>query len=397
MEDSSLNAALRHFETTEANLAKLEKTWKDLRAIIPNGIAFVEDDPNYESNSRSFYNIWDSLPKIDGWKPVIKLLELNDIAQARLDAAEINDIEYKAGIEWHINEPAKIIREYRNRYNQKRRELIRDTILSLTISIDGYLREITSNFDVNNESKLDNIRPIFDNIKNCYDQMDALLGSSVKRPSRWSDMGRHLYFGMLNDLHDILNMDWPSIKAGLQDTLYGEKEPIPIGVIDIGNLTVQNPKGSVATKLKWNALSEEEFERLIYLLISNEQGYENPEWLMKTNAPDRGRDISVYRVYSDPLSGTIRERVILQCKHWLTKSIGPIEIATLRDQMKLWEPPRIDVHIIATSGRFTADAVAFIEKHNLADSALKIEMWPESHLERLLASRPAIIGEFSLR
>jgi hypothetical protein len=55
------------------------------------------------------------------------------------------------------------------------------------------------------------------------------------------------------------------------------------------------------------------------------------------------------------------------------------------------------VQIIATSGRFTSDAVAIIEKHNLSDSALRIEMWPESHLERLLASRPAIIAEFSLR
>ena len=41
--------------------------------------------------------------------------------------------------------------------------------------------------------------------------------------------------------------------------------------------------------------------------------------------------------------------------------------------------------------------VAVIEKQNQSDSALRIEMWPESHLERLLASRPAIIAEFSLR
>ena len=51
----------------------------------------------------------------------------------------------------------------------------------------------------------------------------------------------------------------------------------------------------------------------------------------------------------------------------------------------------------ATSGRFTADAVALIEKQNQSDSALRIEMWAESHLERLLASRPALIAEFSLR
>ena len=45
--------------------------------------------------------------------------------------------------------------------------------------------------------------------------------------------------------------------------------------------------------------------------------------------------------------------------------------------------------LFATSGRFTSDTVAIVEKQNQSDSALRIEMWPESHLERLLAGRPA--------
>ncbi|TAK96831.1 hypothetical protein EPO05_00815, partial [Patescibacteria group bacterium] len=100
----------------------------------------------------------------------------------------------------------------------------------------------------------------------------------------------------------------------------------------------QTPRGPVATKLKWESLTEEEFERLIFVLIAAEHGYENPEWLMKTNAPDRGRDLSVYRVYNDSLGGTLRQRVIIQCKHWLSKSVSPTEIGTLKEQMRLWEP-----------------------------------------------------------
>jgi hypothetical protein len=118
---------------------------------------------------------------------------------------------------------------------------------------------------------------------------------------------------------------------------------------------------------------------------------------MKTNAPDRGRDLSAYRVYADPLAGTLRQRVIIQCKHWQSKSVAPSDIATLKEQMKLWEPPRVDIHVIVTSGRFTSDAVAVVEKHNQSDSALRVEMWPDSHLELLLANRPAIIAEFGLR
>jgi hypothetical protein len=65
--------------------------------------------------------------------------------------------------------------------------------------------------------------------------------------------------------------------------------------------------------------------------------------------------------------------------------------------MKLWEPPRVDILIIATSGRFTTDAIQYVENINQSDTALHIELWAESHLEMLLASRPALIGEFGLR
>ena len=53
--------------------------------------------------------------------------------------------------------------------------------------------------------------------------------------------------------------------------------------------------------------------------------------------------------------------------------------------------------IIATSGRFTADAVALIEKHNHKGNRPQIEMWAESHLELLLARRPHLVSEFNLR
>ena len=65
--------------------------------------------------------------------------------------------------------------------------------------------------------------------------------------------------------------------------------------------------------------------------------------------------------------------------------------------MDLWEPPRVDVLVIAASGHFTKDAVQWIEKHNQEDKALRIEMWPESHLESLLVKRSDLIAEYGLR
>ncbi|MCI0557781.1 MAG: restriction endonuclease [Nitrososphaera sp.] len=397
MNDNSLNDALRHFEATEANLVKLEKLWGEIGAAISNTSESVGVNPIYEDNCRSFQAILAVLPSIDGWKPEIKLMDLIDIFQGRLEAREIGEPETIISIERSIYEPESLLREYRFRFNQKRRELIRDSLTQRIDAIDSNLSDLSK--ELKKEAELDEIvsNQVFDELIDNVDQINTLLGSSVPRPKRWSDLRRHLNFRMLGDLRDIIKLDWPNVKAALRNSLYGEKEPVPVAVEDLGAVVSKKPRGPVATKLHWGRLTEEEFERLIFTLLSSEPGYENPEWLMKTNAPDRGRDLSVYRVLNDTLGGTIRHRVIIQCKHWLNESVSPSDVAKLREQMKLWEPPRVDVHIIATSGRFTSDAVALIEKQNQSENALRIEMWPESHLERLLASRPAIIAEFSLR
>ena len=65
--------------------------------------------------------------------------------------------------------------------------------------------------------------------------------------------------------------------------------------------------------------------------------------------------------------------------------------------MSLWGVPRIEVVTIATTGRFTTDAVQWIETHNASGGSPLLEMWPEIHLELLLASRPALVAEFRLR
>lgn len=395
MTESPLNTALRIFEAAEANLVKLEKLWVEMESVIPNGVAFL-DDSGYENNCRDFENVLASLPKIDGWKPEIYLMDLNEIGQNRLDAMEVGESECEVSVENQIYEPAKLIREYRHKFDRKRRELVRDTLQSVIDSIDEDLRDLAIELESESEINEAVTRPSFDDLKSHIAEVDTLLGSEP-RPSRWTDLHRHLHFGLLGDLQDIIKHDWPSVKSGIRQSLYAEKEPIPVEVDDLGSLVSSKPSGPIVTKLNWENLSPDEFERIIFALISSEKGYENPEWLTKTNAPDRGRDLSVLRVHNDPLGGVFRHRTIIQCKHWLSKSVSVSDIAELKEQMKLWEPPKVDIHVIATSGRFTSDAVASIEKHNQSDSGLRIEMWAESHLERLLSSRPSLIAEYGLR
>lgn len=396
---SDLDEALRQFEATEANLFRLEKLWRVLGKAVPQGITF-EANPAYEDACRSYEHLLSGLPLINDWRPTALPLELDDIAQSRLDAFEVGEISIEIEINRRVEKPGKELREYRFLFDQKRRQLIQRIIIQILNEVDYLLDQLKEIFPIE-EANLEYNKRIDHSswleLRDKVRQIDILLGSSVPRPSRWGDMQRHLHYAQSHDLRDIVCTDWPSVKAGITKSLYSSNEPIPVQINDLADLVDSKPSGSVLTKLKWESLSAEDFERLIFNLVSLEKNYENPQWLMRTNAPDRGRDLSAYRIYQDRLSGVSRERVIIQCKHWLIKSVSPADLSEIKEQLKLWEPPRIDILVIATTGRFTADAISLIEKHNQSDSAMTIEMWTESHLERVLASNPALVAEFGLR
>ena len=388
-------AALEKFEAAEANLAKLEKLWTEIEGLMPRGIVFGTN-PEYEDRCRSYSFLLAALPKIDGWKPTAEPDDLDSIAQNWMDAHELGEPGAHMVVEAAIELPGRELREYRFRLNNKRRALIRDVLVSLIDAVDAdirTLRQKASAFEPHQKIDAEH----WDDLKLHITQIEVLLGSSVQKPARWGDMSCHMHFRSGGDLHDIEEMDWPQVKDGLRKSLYGANEPIPVGVDDLADLVAAKPKGAIATQLAWSKLGDDDFERLIFSLISSTSGYENPEWLMQTRAPDKGRDLSVMRVTKDELAGTTRQRVILQCKHWLTRSVAVLDVSGVNAQMALWNSPKVDVLVIATSGRFTADAVTWIEQHNERGHAPRIEMWAESHLERLLAARPDLIAEFALR
>jgi len=396
---NSLNVALKQFEATAANLYKAEQLWKEIRASIPETIVFGDPAEGlYDDRCSAFQALQESLPKIDGWSLPVWNLELDAIAQMRFDAQEIDMIESKIAVEAPIFEPDRSLKEYRYRFNKKRRALVRKELLACIDRVDSLIRELAALYP---EDYSEKHQPVDEHIwKRLIEQVtsiDMLLGNSMKRPGRWQYLNRHLHFGLVVDFFDIKEMDWPAVKFGITQSLYENDEPLPIEAKDLGDLVTSDLSGDVVTALKWESLNEDGFERLLFSLISRTPRYENPEWLTRTNAPDKGRDLSVYRIIDDPLGGIRRHRVIIQCKHWLTKSVGLPDVGSAKDQMSIWEPPLVDVLTIATSGRFTTDAIDFVEKHNQRHGGPRIEMWAENHLEKLLASRPALIGEFGLR
>lgn len=394
--ESEIAIALEQFGAAEANLEKLERIFGELCDLTPDGIVFGSNS-QYEDLCRDYEDVLAALPEIDGWKPKSQPIDLNSLAHSKLDAAEVGEPIALFYVQETVEAPSRELSSYRRLLNKKRRKLIRDELSDVIADVDRLLRDIGEGLACDEEPQAKVSNEQWDLLKDRVQIMDTLLGSILTRPKRWADLERHLYFGQVGDLQDIMRNDWPEVKNGLIANLYHENEPIPVATVDLGTLAATNPRGAISTKLNWSRLDEEDFERFIFTLISNTEGYENPQWLMRTNAQDRGRDLSVDRVWNDNLGGVTRKRVLIQCKRIGKKSINANDVALLSQQILLWEPPRVDVLVIATTSRFTEQAVAAVERNNDGDRALSIEMWPESHLERLLASRPTLVAQFKLR
>ena len=127
-----------------------------------------------------------------------------------------------------------------------------------------------------------------------------------------SELSRHLHFSAGNDLSDIVTMDWPSVRAEVEAWIFDGDDPIAVDVADLGALVATKPTGPVPTVVDWSRLDAEAFERLVFELIQSAEGYENATLLMKTNAPDRGRDVGAYRLVTDSLSGPSRSRLMVR-------------------------------------------------------------------------------------
>jgi len=392
-----LNNALGQFDAIEANLARLDGVLARYEQLVPSGIVFAAgsaEEVQADDLRAAFVEISGALPAIGGWRIGAELVGLDDIARARLDAEEIGEPEVLIGLGREMGRPAQDVAEYRRRFERMRRELVRERARELMGDIDGLLVSLAGRYERSGEVVAD---PEWERFKAAFAEIERLLGKAISHRGRWGDLKRHVSFGQATDLADIVEFDWPSVREFIEPALYSELEALPVEIDNLADVVAARPAGNVSIGLAWNRLTSSEFERLVYNLLLHAGGYENVSWGMRTNAPDRGRDIAAYRVNADTLSGVQRSRVIVQCKHWLSKSLGAPDVAAEVATAKLWDDPPVDVLVIATTGRFTADGIAFIEQHNAKRERPVIEYWPESHLESLLAQRSELVTEFGLR
>lgn len=385
-----LSGALTQFDRTIANLELLEGHWEKYQQHIPDSPAFGLDTPEVEQIRRDYTDTANSLPAIDGYRIDSDLWALDDISQAILDYQEIG--EALAGLRF-IDEieqnPKRQIDKYRYIFTKARRNLVRRRVEEIVTEVDDLLR-LTVASEQGREFSKD--EEGWSSLRGLITELHRLLGKSRLPGTRIADLYRHIHFAQPCDLHDIVVTDWPSVRTGLIDLVF-EGEPLTVDVEDIGELVKSEPTGSVTSSLEWDQLDSTTFERLIFDIIRSADTYQNVQWLMKTNAPDRGRDISAEKVIVDPLSGIERCHVVFQCKHWQSKSIAVSDLSVLPEQVKLWSRRFVEVTIV-TSGTFTQDAVEWREKREIENAFPKVTFWSGSHLERLLAERPAIRSSY---
>lgn len=397
-----LDPLLITFDKVAVNLEKLERVWQRANPLLPSGPS-MGSTPEYQTLMRQWADLLPGLPPIDGWTITDGLPDMDEVGRMFLDYGEIGELPTGA---WDIsNKPSEDLAEYRYRLDRARRRAIASRLTTLTDEVTDLVRQVMTGLPTREAWLADKSTPNFaridtpatKQIEASIAEIERLLGDTVERKGRWGDLYRHLRFSETHDWLDITELDWPSVRNDIEAAKVGDTEPIPVPAFDLGTAVAASPTGAATTALHWEALSPDDFERLLFDLLRDLNDYQNVQWLMKTNAPDRGRDISLERVIRDAAGLTRTERVIVQAKHYTSKSVGPGDVSDSLSRLSLWEPPAIRSIVLATSGRFSADAVGVVDRHN--EQALRpyIELWPDNRLEALLTQRPALAITYGLR
>jgi len=387
-----LDDLLNAMDRAAANLAKLEDVWNRASSFMPSGPA-RGSDPEYDDLRRAWADLLPGLPPIGGWTITDPLPDIDDLGQMFIDYFEISEFPHSA---YDMREqPGKDLAEYKYRLNRARRRAARERLQQLTAVIDSALPRLLRGVPRASQERLEG--PDVEHVTEAVGEVERLMGDTAQRRGRWSDLHRHLYFGQGHDWHDIRELDWPSVRSDVEGGALSDTDPLPVPDMDLGQASAGHLTGTATIALPWDRLDDDGFERLLYDLLRDFPDHHNVQWLMQTRAADRGRDLSLDRVLRDSTGGVRSERVIVQAKHWLKRSVGPAEVSATVAAVKLWQPPVVRGLVIATSGRFSADAVAWAEQHNNDGAAPFIDLWPESKLETLLAQKPYLAAAHGLR
>lgn len=387
-----LDELLRAMDRTAANLSKLESVWERAKQYIPSSPQ-RGSHPAYEDLVMAWADLLPGLPLIDGWTITDPLPDIDAMGQSFTDYFEIS--ESPSDVHVAGEKPGVDLAAYRYRLERARRRAARSRLEQLIATVDAALPVALKGVERDSLELLQNGQT--EQTEAAVGEIARLLGDAAGDTGRWWDLHRHMRFSQGHDWHDIVEFDWPAVRADITAKALGDSDPLPVPDIDLGQAASGHLTGIATLALPWERLDDDGFERLLYDLLRSIPEHDNVQWLMQTRAPDRGRDLSLDRVLKDGSGGVRTERVIVQAKHWRSRSVNAAAVSETATAGKLWSPPLVRGIVIATSGRFTSDAVAWAERHNAEGTTPYIDLWPESRLETLLAQRPHLAAMHGLR
>jgi hypothetical protein len=395
--EMDLSAALAAYDRVALNLAKLDSVWRRMEELLPGGSflgAGSVDDVAYAELGEQWTAIANSLPTIHGWKLEAQIADYAAIGQARLEYLDNDDPEGLRAFEARVAAPRTEAYRYRQKIARARQRLVRTRSEELVRTIDELLVPVP--VDVDQELPEAQATPILSEIGQAVDELERLLGDALSGGPRQADLHRHLRFAEPHDLRDIAILDWPAFRPHIEQALYSDEDPVPVGVEDLADLA-SVASSRVSATIHWDRIDADGFERLLVRLLEQSGTYVRISRLMNVNAADAGRDIEAYRRVGDGLISERQERVFVQAKHWPKRGVGGSEIAGLVNaKLPLWEGEPVRGLIVATTGSFTQDAVRWVDDHNRAAKRPDIMLWSLNELEILMRKWPALVAEFGL-
>lgn len=210
-------------DRTAANLAKLEAVWKRAEPLIPSGPA-RGTDPLFYDLQRAWNDLLPGLPPIDGWTISESLPDPDGIGQAYIDYLDIGEIP--VSVDEAADQPARDIAEYRHRLNRARQRATRERLRQLVVDVDIALPMVTRGVERTSKQLLSGDQ--VSAVEKAVAEIERLLGDAVTRQGRWSYLHRHISFGQGQDWHDIVEFDWPSVKADIESAMFAESDPLPV-------------------------------------------------------------------------------------------------------------------------------------------------------------------------
>ena len=143
----------------------------------------------------------------------------------------------------------------------------------------------------------------------------------------------------------------------------------------------------MAKSIPWDLVTDSEFEKLAFFLLSEEDFY-NLQWFGRGGS-DKGRDLVGF-TYEEPILGQrIEKKWVIQCKHY-TK---PLNKSVLKEDLAKAEQHNPDYWLLFTNLSLTSDDLDWLDSMDDKYS-FKIMIWHEPDLVQLLNKHQEIRRDF---